>query len=528
MPRRAALAVLALCLVLLAVPLASASATAPPPSHVPPVDATVVDPFRPPTGPYGPGNRGLEYGTAPGTPVAATAAGTVTFAGLVAGTRHVTVRHPDGVRTTYSFLARVEVVVGQRVARGQRVGTTVGHLHLGARRGDAYFDPASLFGGGPVRVRLVPFDEPPGRGPGGERSAVSQLIGGVGDAVGAVAGYTADAAGATAGWLRDEGSQTLRTAAHYLDRMGPGRARDVVLTSVRAWVRANDVSRRACTPTTQAVPAPPTGRRVAVLVGGLGSSSDDAAIDDLDTRRLGYDPRDVARFSYDGGRIADPDDGFAGVPVTAYAPADTTSDLRIAGRRLADLIDAVADDAPGAPLDVYAHSQGGIVARLALAELERRHGSAWLERLGLVATLGTPHGGADLATAIGAVGTTAAGSIALDGLGAVVDLDVDDDDVAVRQLSETSDLVAELARTPLPAGISAVSIAARGDVVVPVPRTEVAGAPQVVVPLTGLRAHDALPGSAEAARELALALGGLLPTCVSFRQALGDQLVGEG
>ena len=42
------------------------------------------------------------------------------------------------------------------------------------------------------------------------------------------------------------------------------------------------------------------------------------------------------------------------------------------------------------PIDVYAYSQGGVIARLALLELERRHGPAWVERFGLVAMLATP------------------------------------------------------------------------------------------------------------------------------------------
>src|SRR5262245_1355118 len=95
---------------------APAAAAAPdPPAYAPPVDAVVVDPFRPPATRFGPGNRGLEYGTEPGTPVLAAADGRVTFAGSVAGTLHVTVLHDDGVRTTYSFLQRVDVVVGQAV-----------------------------------------------------------------------------------------------------------------------------------------------------------------------------------------------------------------------------------------------------------------------------------------------------------------------------------------------------------------------------------------------------------------------------
>ena len=48
------------------------------------------------------------------------------------------------------------------------------------------------------------------------------------------------------------------------------------------------------------------------------------------------------------------------------------------------------------------------------------------------------------------------------------------------------------------------------------------------MPVVGARAHDALPGSPEAQRGLALALAGRPPTCTSFRAALTDQLVGEG
>src|SRR5688572_29153669 len=96
------------------------------PPYVPPVDAPVLDPFRPPASRYGPGNRGLEYDTAPGTPVAAVADGRVTFAGSVAGSLHVTILHEDGLRTTYSFLARVEVVAGQRLQQRDVVGVTAG------------------------------------------------------------------------------------------------------------------------------------------------------------------------------------------------------------------------------------------------------------------------------------------------------------------------------------------------------------------------------------------------------------------
>ena len=45
-------------------------------AYQPPVDAPVVDEFRAPATPYGPGNRGLDYATTPGTVIGAIGAGT--------------------------------------------------------------------------------------------------------------------------------------------------------------------------------------------------------------------------------------------------------------------------------------------------------------------------------------------------------------------------------------------------------------------------------------------------------------------
>lgn len=133
--------------------------------HSPPVDAPITDRFRPPPQPWLPGNRGIEYATEPGTPVRATGRGIVAFAGPVAGALHVTVAHPDGVRTSYSFLVAVHVRVGQAVDGRTVVGTAGARLHVGARRGTTYIDPESLWGPtGPPWVRLVPAD---GGGSGG-------------------------------------------------------------------------------------------------------------------------------------------------------------------------------------------------------------------------------------------------------------------------------------------------------------------------------------------------------------------------
>ena len=123
------------------------------PRFVPPVDAPVADPFRPPSGPFGPGNRGIEYATAPGTPVRAIGAGIVAFAGPVAGRGVVSIDHPSGLRSTYTGLAGIAVVPGTPVAQGQVVGSTAGHLHLGVLDGRRYLDPAAFFGG--ARAVLV-------------------------------------------------------------------------------------------------------------------------------------------------------------------------------------------------------------------------------------------------------------------------------------------------------------------------------------------------------------------------------------
>jgi murein DD-endopeptidase MepM/ murein hydrolase activator NlpD len=128
------------------------------PTYAPPVDAPVADPFRAPAGPYGAGNRGLEYDTSPGELVRAVGDGVVAFAGPVAGRLVVSVRHPDGLRSSLTGLAGVHVAVGSVVQQGDRIGTAGAAVHLGVRRGDTYLDPATLFAavGEGGRVHLVP------------------------------------------------------------------------------------------------------------------------------------------------------------------------------------------------------------------------------------------------------------------------------------------------------------------------------------------------------------------------------------
>jgi len=154
-----------LVLVALALTAALAAPASAAVTYQPPVDAPVIDGFALPNGPYGAGNRGLEYATVPGTPVRAIGDGLVVFAGPVAGNKAVTVLHPDGLRSSYSYLAEIVVATGDHVTIGQTVGRAGERLHLGVRVGGTYLDPAGLFTTG--GVRLVPVDEEPDGSPYG-------------------------------------------------------------------------------------------------------------------------------------------------------------------------------------------------------------------------------------------------------------------------------------------------------------------------------------------------------------------------
>ena len=132
--------------------------------------ALVVRRFLPPPTPYGRGHRGADLAAAPGTAVASAGAGVVVFAGTLAGRGVVSVRHADGLRTTYEPVV-VGVAAGAPVARGTVLGrVAAGHrgcpagcLHWGLRRAVAgapggreqYLDPLLLVGLG--RVRLLPW-----------------------------------------------------------------------------------------------------------------------------------------------------------------------------------------------------------------------------------------------------------------------------------------------------------------------------------------------------------------------------------
>lgn len=125
----------------------------------------VVTPFDPPAQPWLPGHRGVDLAASPGASVLAAGAGTVAFAGTIAGVGVVSIDHSGGLRTTYEPVAPV-VRRGERLASGERIGKLLaGHpscpaavaacLHWGLRRGTDYLDPLALLG--LAEVRLLPL-----------------------------------------------------------------------------------------------------------------------------------------------------------------------------------------------------------------------------------------------------------------------------------------------------------------------------------------------------------------------------------
>ena len=162
---------------LVARPAPHAPEQAPPPgagTYAWPVEGEVIRPFDPPGDPFGSGHRGIDIAAPSGTPVRAAEEGVVAFAGSVAGSLFVSVDHPDGVRTTYSWLSAVAVRRGDPVVRLQVLGASgpghpghpaPAHLHLGARVGQAYVDPLLLLeprGVGGM-IHLAPLEDAPAR-----------------------------------------------------------------------------------------------------------------------------------------------------------------------------------------------------------------------------------------------------------------------------------------------------------------------------------------------------------------------------
>lgn len=144
-----------------AVPAPAPSATSRTVEYRPPVRGTVLRLFDPPEVAWGAGHRGVDLAAPEASEVVAPAEGVVTVAGTVVDRGVVTIRHPDGLRSSLEPVTAT-VEVGDVVAAGEAVGvltTRPAHpgLHWGVRDGETYLDPLSLLpSAGPVVLLPVP------------------------------------------------------------------------------------------------------------------------------------------------------------------------------------------------------------------------------------------------------------------------------------------------------------------------------------------------------------------------------------
>ncbi|MCP3853382.1 MAG: peptidoglycan DD-metalloendopeptidase family protein [Actinomycetia bacterium] len=484
-----------------------------PVDYEPPVNRPVSDPFREPETPFGPANRGLEYDTEPGDTIYAIGGGEVVFAGLVGGTRHITVLHPDGLRSSYSMVATIDALVGQRVVQGQAIATAGEWFHLGVRDGSTYLDPALLFNRVLEIPRLVDFEKTP-RPSRWEQAGLFALS--------ALEGWITWPSEAS---MQVLGGTPLGGVAHLYLEISRGAVLSGAVLGFIDWAR----NRLDCT--AEGVPVPSPGRRkVVVLVGGLGSSGSEASVSEVDTRALGVADEDVLAFSYEGGRLPDTfgddrgpaaDSALGQIPATGYEPGDTTESIDESAAALAQLLAAAGAAAPDAEIHVVAHSLGGVVSMRAL-QLMAQNAPVGGTGVTSVVTLGSPLAGADAATALSLLRLSTNGRVVADIALDTLDLP---DGPALGELAEGSPLLEGIGE-PVE-GVQVTSVAARFDPVVPATATRVSGVDTVTLPGTPspVGSHSDLPG--QATREIGLAQAGLGPSCSGIIDGFLDAVVPE-
>lgn len=470
-----------------------------------PVDGAVVRWFDPPASRFGAGHLGVDLAAAPGTPVRAAGAGTVTYAGRIGAAAHVVVAHDGDLRTSYSFLAEVSVRRGARVRAGEVVGTAGGTgrnhngnvVHLGLRRGDDYIDPMVLYRAVDLAevVHLAPVTDPLFHLPAAERrSLLAGLAHGALDIVRDPAGLlrTAGAVARPVGeLLYVVGAEVAPIVRAALERAPGLPAAPLLVRALRlgySWAqeraRCDDGAR----------PADGTGgsgHRV-LVVAGLASASESGPPVALPTERLGYAQEEVTYFSY--------------APGPRYGRSDTYAPLIESAHRLAAQLRALQRAEPGREVDLVAHSQGGVIV-LAFLQLLYEPGDPSYPPLGTVVTFASPLDGAPLAAVAREVG----GEIGLA--------------PAVRDLAPGSHLMQRLAATELPGTIELTTIGASTDVVVPGNVATTDGAAHTVV-FSGWSAHSSIVTDDDALRAARAALErrDALP-CRDFLTFAGGELL---
>lgn len=121
-----------------------------------PVPGEQLAPYAP-VGAYA-GHWGIDLAAEVGTDVAAPIGGEVTFAGVVAGTKTVTIRRGPS-KVSVSYLSEISVEAGDRVGPGRIIGRSgLAHgepaVHLSLRLDGEYVDPAPF-----LACRFRPLSE---------------------------------------------------------------------------------------------------------------------------------------------------------------------------------------------------------------------------------------------------------------------------------------------------------------------------------------------------------------------------------
>ena len=489
-----------------------------------PVEGSVVRPFRAPVGTYGTGHRGVDLAAAPGTSVRAANAGVVVFAGSVAGSLHVVVAHTGGIRTSSSFLTRVDVRVGQQVSRGTVIGAAggsgdghgAGVLHLGVRVGDRYIDPMLLFG--PVDltqiVRLAPLaagevasatttaaekaalqrallEEGQSDGCAGALGEIGLGIGDVFngacdglvsvaeaglDGMRWVGGQAAEVAAAIAETVVDVVEVIVETGATILEaaKIVAGAAFELAAAAVEAVLRAGAalVERLTACPQPAAKRHGAGSGNLVMAVAGLGSSrrrrADGTVSPSMHVERevLGYREGEVAYFSYDP-------------EAPTYKGHDTFGDLHAQARSLGEQLRMLESQHPGRAIDLIGHSQGGVVITLFLTEYYRGHEHEY-PPIPNVITFGSPLEGTPTASFAVAVDGTIGGRLAMGAIEKVRD-DLPLGTTAIEQLDEGSATIEAIKDASFAGGPRTLSIMASHDPVVPSTSGDVDGGEKVVV-----------------------------------------------
>jgi hypothetical protein len=230
-----------------------------------------------------------------------------------------------------------------------------------------------------------------------------------------------------------------------------------------------------------------------MAVGGIDSRTGaDGSTFALDSKALGYAAGDVTWFSYaaNGRR---------------YGKDDTHGDLREKAALLGKQLQEMAREHPGRPVDLIAHSQGGVVVDWFLVHVYKVDAARY-PPLDTVVTLSSPHQGAPLATAGRELRRTPLGRSVTD-LADRVPGHPPLGSTAVAQLAEHSSFITHLFDGGLPQNIHMTSIGASDDYVVPADHISAPGADEIVVDVDGLGSdHHDIPKDPEALRAVRAAL----------------------